>query len=530
MAWLCKVENSYRIRFQMNGKTKDLRFSKNKYSREDVNDLRVLVEGLVNARKLGKRPDGATCERLTKIAPDIARKLVKADLVDPALIGVSTLTLGELCDLYNRNRLHLKERTRDHDQTIIRKLCRFFPKDTEIAQITPLDAESFCAWLRRPIAEGGCGNSESTFSRELKAYRGIFRKAVKGKFIQENPFDDIKGGKVVDESRKKYIPAARIEAILERLTEPKDAELRFAVALARFAGLRMPSEIKDLTFESFDFETGYLHICEDTKTGARRVPLFTGVRREFERFRATVATEEGFVFPKLRQRRNMGTTFRKRLQKMGDEGWPKIFVNLRASLITDLVGLGVDQMTVSAWVGNSEEVRQIHYLLQREEDERRAIVAILEAEGGASPLGLDENFAQKRPRFCPQNAPEQTKNGANGTTANAWANGDDRATFGKEAASKNASATWNYRSCLDFIEDELEDIACASTSIYDEEDPFFDEDEPTPFERGYIRILAVIRAAKAGEERLREYVRQQAEFLGITEKHARGESNPQPAD
>ena len=118
---------------------------------------------------------------------------------------------------------------------------------------------------------------------------------------------------------------------------------------------------------------------------------------------------------------------------------------------------------------------------------------------------------------------------------NAWSrkgesDGDDRATFGKKSASKNASSTWNYRSFLDFIEDELEDIACASTNIYDEEDPFFDEDEPTPFERGYEKILAIIEAAKAGEERLREYVRQQAEFLGIIGKHARGESNPQPAD
>lgn len=106
----------------------------------------------------------------------------------------------------------------------------------------------------------------------------------------------------------------------------------------------------------------------------------------------------------------------------------------------------------------------------------------------------------------------------------------ERATFGKKAASKNASATWNYRSCLDFIEEELEDIANASTNIYDEEDPFFDDDEPTAFEQSYPRILAVLRAAKEGEEHLREYVRRQAEFLGIIGKHARGESNPQPAD
>ena len=104
------------------------------------------------------------------------------------------------------------------------------------------------------------------------------------------------------------------------------------------------------------------------------------------------------------------------------------------------------------------------------------------------------------------------------------------ASFGKKAASKNASATWNYPSCLDLIEEELSNIINAPESDYDPEDPFFDENEPTPFERGYEKILAIIKAAKEGEERLYEYVRQQAEFLGIIGKHARGESNPQPAD
>ena len=83
---------------------------------------------------------------------------------------------------------------------------------------------------------------------------------------------------------------------------------------------------------------------------------------------------------------------------------------------------------------------------------------------------------------------------------------------------------------MDLIEEELSSIINAPESDYDEEDPFFDEDEPTPFERGYEKILAIIEAAKEGQERLCEYVRQQAEFLGITGKHARGESNPQPAD
>ena len=75
---------------------------------------------------------------------------------------------------------------------------------------------------------------------------------------------------------------------------------------------------------------------------------------------------------------------------------------------------------------------------------------------------------------------------------------------------------------MDLIEEELSNIINAPESDYDPEDPFFDENEPTPFERGYEKILAIIEAAKEGEERLYEYVRRQAEFLGIIGKHARG--------
>lgn len=65
---------------------------------------------------------------------------------------------------------------------------------------------------------------------------------------------------------------------------------------------------------------------------------------------------------------------------MGEPVWPKIFVNLRASLITDLVAMALPEATISAWVGNSDEVLRCHYIMQREEDERRAITAILESE------------------------------------------------------------------------------------------------------------------------------------------------------
>lgn len=98
----------------------------------DVNDGRVLGEGWGNAKKWGKRPDGAACERLVKIVAEISRKLVKVDRVDSALTGVPTSTLGALGDFCDRKRLRWKERTRSGDRTIVAKRRRFFQKETEV--------------------------------------------------------------------------------------------------------------------------------------------------------------------------------------------------------------------------------------------------------------------------------------------------------------------------------------------------------------------------------------------------------------
>lgn len=515
------------------GKKRTWYFTK-EYTREDAESLRVFIVELLKLRSLGVTPNALQLERIQSTPTRVQKRLFSLNIVEETAVCKYVPTLAEFCAEYVGTRTGLSASAKSKDETVITKLLLYFGAETRLDKVTPWEAEKFCAWLRRPVAEGGRGNAPTTFGRELRDYKRIFRKAMKAGFVKENPFEDLKGGgKQTDKLRQKYVERKRIWSILERLDPVKDADLRFVVALARFGGLRIPSEIRRLKFADFDFEEGFFYIDEKTKTGARRVPLFPEIRRELERYRAATGLESGLVFPKLLTKRNIGTKLRKRLKKMGEPVWPKIFVNLRASLITDLVAMALPEATISAWVGNSDEVRRCHYIMQREEDERRAIAAILESEDETPYSSATVWKAKSTSQSTLEGVCELEK--LNFEFENGLKNGfsnmrDERPTFEENALFSIPPQGWSYAPFCELIEDELDNIINAPIRVYDEEPSCFDEDEPTAFEQSYPQILAVLRAAKAGEERLREYVRQQAEFLGITGKHARGESNPQPAD
>lgn len=256
------------------GKKRTWYFTK-EYTREDAESLRVFIVELLKLRSLGVTPNALQLERIQSTPTRVQKRLFSLNIVEETAVCKYVPTLAEFCAEYVGTRTWLSASAKSKDETVITKLPLYFGAETRLDKVTPWEAEKFCAWLRRPVAEGGRGVAPTTFGRELRDYKRIFRKATKAGFVKENPFEDLKsGGKQTDKLRQKYVERKRIWSILERLDPVKDADLRFVVALARFGGLRIPSEIRRLKFADFDFEEGFFYIDEKTKTGARRVPLF----------------------------------------------------------------------------------------------------------------------------------------------------------------------------------------------------------------------------------------------------------------
>ena len=70
---------------------------------------------------------------------------------------------------------------------------------------------------------------------------------------------------------------------------------------------------------------------------------------------------------------NLRTGLEKILKRAGVPQWPKLFQNLRASRETELMASGIPAHVIHAWLGNSREVAEDHYLMVTDTDFEKAV-------------------------------------------------------------------------------------------------------------------------------------------------------------
>jgi integrase len=162
---------------------------------------------------------------------------------------------------------------------------------------------------------------------------------------------------------------------------------RTIIALARYGGLRCPSEVLSLKWADVDWEKERLQVTSPKTEhhrgkGARLVPMFPELRPYLEE--AWEAAEEGqeYVVPtRYRQaapgpegwrNQNLRTRFERIVKRAGLEPWPRLFHNLRASRETELAQ-SFPVHVVAAWLGNTPRIAMKHYLQVTESDFRKAV-------------------------------------------------------------------------------------------------------------------------------------------------------------
>ncbi len=170
--------------------------------------------------------------------------------------------------------------------------------------------------------------------------------------------------------------------------------------MARYAGLRMPSEIRNLKWR--DISETKFHI-QTGKTGGRDVPLFPRLAAELQKYRAKSKGE--FVFPSLRKLSPSVTAERLKalLKSCGIQPWPLLFNTLRASCITDQRRRGLHDELLNAIFGNSARVRAKHYVKILEDDYARL------SGKDAGPADVPEEFARYFPMLRPEEIRELWK-------------------------------------------------------------------------------------------------------------------------
>jgi hypothetical protein len=265
-------------------------------------------------------------------------------------------TLSDLLLSFYDSKKHFKKGTLLKYESYGNLLVKYFGGDHRLSGIQSVDCERFRSHCLERF-------SVCTVSRGIRGCRSIFRHAVDLEWLLKNPFAKVRGGVEVNLERQHYIERQVVRRVMDFCENDSD---RLILALARFGGFRIPSEIQDLRFG--DFAGNVIKIHKDTKTGAREVPLFSEIKSAFDRLTANKKVDPAaFVFVSglsgYRCRILMA------IRRSGFEVWEKLFVNLRSSCITDLAERGYSEKTLDAIFGNSSQIRSLHYIQFRKERE-----------------------------------------------------------------------------------------------------------------------------------------------------------------
>jgi integrase len=315
----------------------------------------------------------------------MADKLARTGLIEKR--NAATLA-GFLADYFKS--LSVKGATATAYNHTARYLKQFFGEDRPLRSIGPAEADQWRQHLK------ASGLSDATVARRVGVARQMFKVAIRWKLIADNPFADVKGGSQTNRSRMFYVTREMAEKVLDICP---DGQWRVLVALARYGGLRIPSEALGLRWTDVDWERGRITI-HASKTahhaggGERQIPLFPELlphlREAFE------AAEPGAEYVITRYRDstiNLRTGLARIIRRAGLKQWPKLWQNLRSTRETELVERWPLHV-VCSWIGNSQPVAAKHYLQVTDEHFESATAGIENALQGALQKAMQQPHAK----------------------------------------------------------------------------------------------------------------------------------------
>ncbi|MDR2704304.1 MAG: phage integrase SAM-like domain-containing protein [Planctomycetaceae bacterium] len=329
-----------------------------------VTDFEHIVKLLAGSKRLGVSITPKDMKRVNDLPQLLRDKLIAVDLIEPNPDEYIPI-LSNFIEQYSVTRSGQTEAVRLRDKRFFNYLREYFG-DKRIDKITPIDAEGLRDYLVNKRTAGHGKLARTSANKVIREIKAIFNFAVNCVYLKVSPFANIKGGSTSNPERQHYIDDNEMKAAIQACGN--DVELARILVFARYAGLRVPSEIRDLKFS--DFETvGIFNVPQSGKTGKRRVPFFEEIEPYYSAIKSAMKDGQEYVFAKYRTCKNVGTLIKKKMQKAGLKIWEKFFVNLRSSCITDKERLRWSRSSMDAVFGNSEAIRLTHYIQPMPDDE-----------------------------------------------------------------------------------------------------------------------------------------------------------------
>ena len=334
------------------GKRRAVRLGK--VSLRFAESVKVKIEDLVSATITGHAPADETSRWLVDLDSQLHDKISAVGLARRR----ARATLAAFIDTYVGSRTDVKASTRLVFARVRRHMIDFFGADKPLRDITPGDAD----WWRLHLLDQGL--ADNTVRRSCGLAKQFLTAAQRQRLVTENPFTDLVAAVKANPKRFHFVSRDDAQRVLDACP---DAQWRLLFALARYGGLRVPSEVLRLRWTDIDW-ANYRFVVSSSKTEhhegheSRVVPIFPELlphlREAFEQ------ADEGSEYCITRYRNdtsNLRTQLQRIIRKAGLESWPKLWQNLRSTRETELA----DQFpshVASAWIGNSVAVAVKHYL------------------------------------------------------------------------------------------------------------------------------------------------------------------------
>lgn len=371
-----EANGTHRIAFvDRNKRRRTIRLGK--MAKSAARKIKIRIEELNAATITRMAPDDDTSRWVASLGDVLVKKLVKVGLIAPRQ-PVNSTSLANFLAGYLARRQENKPASRIVWGQVIRDLNAYFGDQKELKTVTPADALDFKAHLQ------GRKLAAATISKRLQHARMFFADALHRELIVKNPFIDVKMAAPIDLSQRHYVERATTERILAAC----DPTWRAIVALARYGGLRCPSEVLSLKWTDINWVTGRMNVFSPKLEhhafrAHRQVPLFPRLREILAESKSLAnagheyVINNGYREAALRAEKgwanaNLRTQFERILGRAEIETWPGLFHALRSSCETE-PAKDFPIHVVASWLGNTPAIAAKHYLLVRSCDFDAAI-------------------------------------------------------------------------------------------------------------------------------------------------------------
>lgn len=396
MASLHPRSDGYQVRFGKRHRGKDLRktIRLGHIGKRAAETAKLHIETLYQCKLLEAAPGGRTRAWLDSLPAEILNRIADKGLCAHRHDEVHTI--DNVCQKFiewKRN-LGRKPASIVVYENAVRMLVHYFGADRDIASIAPGEIDDMVAWAYVSGGQNDDGDyteplAATTHSRRFQNIKSIFNRAARMKWLPMADFyqlfDSLPKQVRTNRKRRAMTPESAVYAAMKHAL---NNEQRLIFALARWAGIRMPSELIRITWQDVDRESEKLLIRapkqehnEESKH-ERKIPIWPEIRpyldiaeKEFidrsyrrypdepldmsqpviSRYRSTNTSSHRQMF--LRACYRAGLT-----SHANESPWPKLWLNMRSTRVTELRQKYPKWPdAVNYWMNHSEQISQQHY-------------------------------------------------------------------------------------------------------------------------------------------------------------------------